>query len=308
MHVRTDPYAFDANNDIVSALSVGPYVVDNVSISDSNNIVTITSILATAFLNNGFEVTLSDQSNTILSNTFVISNVNTVSSTFTIPLAGVDSNVITAAGTVTLTSGGASCAAAVEYIGHNDLFGGVEYLRIKTDGSTQTELAQELNYWDDTIHVVDVSTLPIPRPGIPGVIWINSTERVEYRRIVGNTLKDITRGTRGTTIPNGPTYAYDIVSGKNIQTTSYYKHPAGSVVNSAERSEVFNSEESGTGYQYRDPDQNPVWINSNMLSLTDCSNGHLTVNDVIAQFLHNNSVAPVGWDSLPWDISRWDAV
>ena len=102
MHVTTDPIAYGANNTPVAAISVGPYVAETVS-SSVANVVTITSPQAATLLNNADTVTLTDAGNTILSGSFTIANVTTTS--FEIPLAGVDSTVITNAGDVTITSG-----------------------------------------------------------------------------------------------------------------------------------------------------------------------------------------------------------
>jgi hypothetical protein len=71
--------------------------------------------------------------------------------------------------------------------------------RISTDQSTQ--LAQELLFDDDVIHVVDASKLAIPSPGSGhfGQITVNG-ERITYRTInLGtNTISGLRRGVFGT--------------------------------------------------------------------------------------------------------------
>ena len=109
-------------------------LADNITESNATNIVTITNIGSATLLANADVVTLTDEGNTILNASFTISNVT--SSTFEIPLAGVTSSIITTAGNVTIRSGVE--AVRTEYLVHQDLFGGDEYLRILGDGSTST--------------------------------------------------------------------------------------------------------------------------------------------------------------------------
>ena len=119
MRVRTDPQAFDANGAVVDTIRVGPYIADNISTSDSNNIVTITSAIATPLLNNGDTITLTGSASTILDGDYAISNLT--STTFTIEKAGITANIVPTAGDTTIASG--VNAVSVEYIVHQDLFG-----------------------------------------------------------------------------------------------------------------------------------------------------------------------------------------
>ena len=304
MHVRTDPQAFDANGTVVDTISVGPYVADNISTSDSNNIVTITSAIAAPLLNNGNTITLSGAASTILDGDYAISNLT--STTFTIEKAGITANIISTAGDTTISSG--VNAVSVEYIVHQDLFGATEYLRILTDGSTSTTTAKEINSWDTEIEVVDASVLPQPTPGVPAAVWLDNSERIEYNRISGNVLKGITRGTRGTTIPNGPAIVYD---GDNaIRGNTFIKHPSGVSVVGADNRDVFDMPENKggqTGYLDRNPDV-AIWLKSDgtSKSLTDITNRSTLTT--IGAFLHGDLVSSVGFDSVAWDSTGWDSI
>jgi len=65
---------------------------------------------------------------------------------------------------------------------------------------TDVSLASNLNYYDTELVLTDSSQLPDPQHLLPGVISING-ERIEYLSKDGNTLKDLRRGTLGTSIP-----------------------------------------------------------------------------------------------------------
>lgn len=304
MRVRTDPQAFNANGSVVDTISVGPYTADSVSTSDSNNIVTITSAIAAPLLNNGNTVTLSGAASTILDGDYAISNLT--STTFTIEKAGVTANIISNAGDVSISSGVE--AVSVEYIVHQDLFGKTEYLRILTDGSTSTTTAREINSWDTEIDVVDASVLPQPTPGIPAAVWLDGSERIEYNRISGNKLKGITRGTRGTTIPNGPAFVYD---GDNaVKSNTFIKHPSGVSVVGASPLDVFNMPDNQggqPGYLDRDPDR-AYWLKTDgtTKSLTDITNRSTLTT--IGAFLHGDLVSSIGFDSVAWDSTGWDSI
>ena len=60
-------------------------------------------------------------------------------------------------------------------------------------------LAEDLNWYDKTIELVDATHLPNPGTGAknPGVVFINK-ERVEYFEKVNNRLQQLRRGTLGT--------------------------------------------------------------------------------------------------------------
>ena len=65
----------------------------------------------------------------------------------------------------------------------------------------EVELAQDLNYFDQTIVVTDATKLSSPIKGskLPGVVSING-ERIEYFEKTGNILKQLRRGSLGTPI------------------------------------------------------------------------------------------------------------
>jgi hypothetical protein len=65
---------------------------------------------------------------------------------------------------------------------------------------TDVKLAQPLNYYDNELVVNDATNLPAPGLKLPGIVMING-ERIEYLRKDGNILKDLRRGTLGTSIP-----------------------------------------------------------------------------------------------------------
>ena len=307
MKVTTDPIAYGANNVPVAAISVGPYIADSITESDANNIVTITNVGAATLLANADVVTLTDEGNTILSNSFTIANVTSTS--FEIPLTGLSNAIITTAGNVTIKSGVE--AVRTEYIVHQDLFGADEYLRILGDGTTSTTLTSVVNAWDNEITVDDASKLPVPKPGIPGAAWIDSSERIEYTQIVGNKLVNVVRGTRGTTIPSGPVYTYD-ASNNSVLGNTTLSHPAGSMVVSAGKADVFDAsiiQGGSEGFADRDP-QEANWLNTNgtQLSITDITNRSSGAGSQIPAFLHGDSVSSVGFDSRPWDSVAWDSI
>ena len=304
MTVRTEPNAFDANGTVVDSISVGPYVADNVSTSDANNIITITSDIAAPLLNNGNTVTIAGSAATSLDGDYAISNLT--STTFTIEKAGITANIISNAGDVSISSG--VDAVAVEYLVHQDLFGGTEYLRILTDGSTSTTTSREINAWDTEIEVVDPSVLPQPTPGIPAAVWLDNSERIEYNRISGNKLKGITRGTRGTTIPNGPAYVYNGDSA--IRGNTFISHPSGVSVVSAGPEEVFNMPESkggSTGFADRDPDI-AVWLKADGTTRSLADRTNRAIDPTIGAFLHGDLVSSIGFDSVAWDSTGWDSI
>ena len=282
VRVQTSTFAYGngVSQPATDALALGPYPVT--TSNSSSGVVTVTTEYG-RLLANTDSLTFAGGSNAI-NQTFAISNVsqnysgNIYSNTqFTINLTGYTDT----GANVTFRRG--NTHVDVEYIVHSDMFGGEQYFRIKGDSSTKTILAKTLESYDDKITVQDASLLPQALPGVPGVIWIDGVERIEYREIntTTNTLTKITRGTRGTTIQ---------------------KHSSGVSVVSGYYTEDFNDTRN-TDHAFRNPDE-AIWINTNMLSLTDVTNR--TNNDGIAAWLQGDSVTPTGWDSRGWDRDLWD--
>jgi hypothetical protein len=60
-------------------------------------------------------------------------------------------------------------------------------------------LASELKYYDTELTVNDATALPQPGLKLPGIVYIDG-ERIEYLEKDGNTLKNLRRGTLGTSI------------------------------------------------------------------------------------------------------------
>ena len=233
-------------------------------------------------MNNGDTVAITnDGSDTTIVGNFTVAN--TSSTTFTINVAGLTASNVTAAGNVTFQKGPQT--TEVEYIVHHDMFGGEEYIRVLRDGSTTTTTTAKFNIFDDQLTVANVSVLPQPAPGKPGVVWVDGTERIEYRLIVGNTIKSLTRGTRGTT----------------IQT-----HNTGVAVVSGASTQIFD-DPGNAGYLDRDP-ATQIWLKSDGTTqgLTDITNRSTAVT--IAAFLQGDSTSSVGFDVRGFDADPFDGI
>jgi len=78
-----------------------------------------------------------------------------------------------------------------------DMLNRTHYKRL--DGSKNITLAQELNWYDNEIVLINADSLPTPTPNskIPSVLFIES-ERIEYFIKDGNSIKQLRRGTLGT--------------------------------------------------------------------------------------------------------------
>ena len=102
-----------------------------------------------------------------------------------------------------------------------DILNRVHYKRL--DNANKYKLAQDLNWWDTRIELVDASNLPEPgkKKQIPGVVFING-ERIEYYVKQGNSLRQIRRGTLGTgvnTLIASGTEVRDQSPGENMPYT-----------------------------------------------------------------------------------------
>jgi len=89
--------------------------------------------------------------------------------------------------------------------------------------SAATTLAQDLNYYDLRIEVVDGSTLSTPNKdlNLPGVIFING-ERIEYFVKEDNTLRQLRRGTLGTGVKEVHSAGTNVFD-QNISKTVPYR-------------------------------------------------------------------------------------
>ena len=277
--ITTSPFAFDGNSQVVGAISVGPYSTSNISRVGST--LTINNDVGVNLLSNSDVITLSSSSANISGNAFTVSNV--ASTSFTVNIPGLTASDVSGAGNVTFQKGPQT--TEVEYIVHHDMFGGEDYYRVLRDGSTSSTLAKKLNIFDDELTVADATKLPTPAPGKPGVVWVNGSERIEYRLVVGNTIKSLTRGTRGTTIQD---------------------HNIGLPVVSGANTEIFD-DSGNAGFGARDP-REPNWLKTDgsTQGLTDITNRSTVVT--IAAFLHGDSTSAVGFDVRGFDTDTWDGI
>lgn len=277
--ITTSPFAFDANSQVVGAISVGPYITSNISRVGST--LTINNDVGINLLSNSDVISLSSSSANITGSSFTVSNVASTSFTVTIP--GLTASDVSSAGAVTFQKGPQT--TDVEYIVHHDMFGGEEYVRVLRDGSKSSTLASKFNIFDDQLTVADATKLPKPAPGKPGIVWVNGTERIEYRLITGNTLKSLTRGTRGTTIQD---------------------HNVGLPVVSGATTEVFDAP-TNAGFESRDPrERNWLKADGSTKGLTDITNRSTVVT--IGAFLHGDSTSAVGFDVRGFDTDTWDGI
>lgn len=101
-----------------------------------------------------------------------------------------------------------------------DILNRTHYKRLNS--VTETELAQDLSYTDLRIEVADGSVLTTPNKNanIPGIIFVNG-ERIEYFVKEGNTLRQIRRGTLGTSINEFVAEGTKVAEQGNAQTVPY---------------------------------------------------------------------------------------
>ena len=286
INVRTSVFAYGngQNENPTDAVALGPYPTTVASSASGTATVTTTYGLLLA---NSDVVTLAGGSFADNSQ-YDISNVSQnydggvySNTTFTVNLVG-----YTADNTANITFKRGGDAVDVEYQVHYDMFGGEEWLRKLTDGSTSTVLAKDFQVWDDSFTVEDADKIQEPKPGVPGTLWINNSERIVYRSLDKATgvVADITRGTRGTTIAS-------YTAGVGIDTGNY--------------TEIFDDNRNAD-FQKRDPDS-AYWLRSDRtsLSLTDITN-RSTGNVQIAKFLQGDDSVSIGWDARGWEIGAWD--
>ena len=280
VNVRTSTFAYGngTNAPATNALALGPYEVNvQTSVGSSTTVLTNYGSL----LNNGDEINISGTAYTISSVTQNYEGNVYSNTSFVINLSG-HTNDPTA--NITYTRGPE--AVDVEYLAHYDMFGGAEYVRVRTDGETSTLLSVDLEVWEDKIIVDDITKIPEPKPGTPGIIWVGKGERIEYRALNKGTrtLSDLKRGTKGTTISS---------------------HSAGTKVESGNYTEVFDDIRN-VDFNKKDPDD-AYWLRQDgtSTSLTDITNR--SSDNLIAKFLHGDESASIGFDVRGWEIDPWDS-
>jgi hypothetical protein len=81
---------------------------------------------------------------------------------------------------------------------HKDMLNVYQFKRFAT---SEVTLAEDLNYFDQTVIISDASNLaePIRTRNIPGIVYVNG-ERIEYMTKTGNVLSQLRRGSYGTAI------------------------------------------------------------------------------------------------------------
>ena len=100
--------------------------------------------------------------------------------------------------------------SAISYMQFKDMLNRTHFKRLSL--RKQTELTQDLNFFDFEIHVADASEFDIPNQSknLPGVVEING-ERIEYFEKTGNVLSRLRRSTLGT----GAAFKY--LAGNKVQ-------------------------------------------------------------------------------------------
>jgi hypothetical protein len=146
----------------------------------------------------------------------------------------------------------ATNAQPVGFQVHWDIYGKTEWLRISTE--FETTIAQDVFDYSSDITVIDSSVLAQPSELGPGILWLGD-ERIEYKRLIGNTISNLTRGTNGTSIQTWlAATAPRVIPGDVPQQ-----------------------------FGHLDPEQ-AVWLDSGAASLADVAN--VSSNASIMRFLH----------------------
>lgn len=175
-------------------------------------------------------------------------------------------------------------AQTVTYQIHHNMFGGTQYLRLVDRTMT---LEANISQFDRELTVnynFSGYDLPEPTPENPGVIWLG-TECIQYYAKAGNVLKDLRRGTAGTTQDSH-------VAGENIWLGTTSEILRGAL--DPERVNWLDGDTTSTSYSWG----SFVWgaipwgslggsvtLNSAM-SLADFSRANITNEASIMRFLH----------------------
>jgi hypothetical protein len=276
VRISTSPFAFDANNQVVDYIGFGPYEASNISVADANGTVTITEPISSQFVADGDVIRLAVTGNSaVLASSYSVSNIT--GDTYTIQEPNLDAANLSALGTVNVLAG--PNVTPVVYQMHMDMFGSTEYLRLRSEDATR--LVAKVESWDDVIQVDDASVLARPGVDAPGVVWIGG-ERIEYQTLQGNTLRDIQRGTRGTTVSS---------------------HIAGLPVYNGVEDQTLRGNGLDPSYA--------SWLNQDgsQESMVDRDNNDTFDRGNNLRFLQGDQVLlSVGFEIFPWDSFAWDSI
>ena len=138
-----------------------------------------------------------------------------------------------------------------------------QYFRLSYDN--KVVLAEDLNWYDRAINIVDATNLPMPTPREPGVLFIGG-ERIEYLQKQGNVLKQLRRGTFGTGIK-------DI----HLAGTEFYNHNSDSIIPYKDKEDRF------TVASGKYTNMNTLYTNSDDI-----------IFESITYDFNNNTVFPLG--------------
>jgi hypothetical protein len=92
----------------------------------------------------------------------------------------------------------------------------------RLNDTNKFELAQDLNWYDLRIEVINGENLTVPNKekGLPGILFIDG-ERIEYFIKEGNTLRQLRRGTLGTGVKDVHVAGTKIIDQSNSETIPY---------------------------------------------------------------------------------------
>ena len=119
-----------------------------------------------------------------------------------------------------------------------DITNKTHYKRL--NGTENNILAENLNWYDKSVQLVDASNLPAPDPNskYPAVIWIGS-ERLEYFIKDGNYLKQLRRGTFGTGVKDVYSEGTEVYDQSRTETMPYTDETLSTVFTTDETTNQF---------------------------------------------------------------------
>jgi hypothetical protein len=146
---------------------------------------------------------------------------------------------------------------SVAYKIFKDMTNSYQFKRISKKASTV--LTKDLLPTDREIEVADATIFGVVTPSskTPGVLFI-AGERIEFRRIVGNVLQNLTRGTRGTGVASSYLEGTKLFNDAQSETVPYRE---GNIVNTFK---------TPTGYRFnQETTQYEKLVNGNYIPATD---------------------------------------